>query len=294
MTSSIVARDPAAGQIGAAVQSAWFGTATGVLLVEPGVGAAVSQAMGERAFAHRALELRAEGRSSADALSAVMSDEPNRARSQVALIDLDDLPVVYTGADCIPHADDFVGLDCSAQSNMMQNPGVPEAMVSAFEASNRDLVSRLLDALDAAQELGGDFRGVQSAGLVVRTASRDTPVWNSTVMDLRVDDHPDPLHELRRLAELNRLYRWMNQVFVRLAAGDVDGAVTVARRAWDSLPTDPNVQMRYAVALLAGGDQQGAAILSRLASANEHWITYARRTLQRYGIDSDPLLEPWS
>jgi uncharacterized Ntn-hydrolase superfamily protein len=224
-----------------------------------------------------------------------MDSEPISALSQVGMIDLGSTPAAFTGSDCIPHAGHHIGVDCAAQANMMVDRQVPEAMVAAFEASSGDLAWRLLGALDAAQAIGGDFRGMQSAGLIVRSGDRDAPVWNSTVVDVRVDDHGDPLHELRRLIELSSAYRAMNEPFVRLAAGDPDGALDAARSLFETMPTDPNAQMRLGVALLAVGDAAGTTILSRLATANEQWITYARRSLQRYGIDPGPLLEhDWS
>ena len=291
MTYSIVARDRATGQFGAAVQSAWYGTATGVLLVERGVGAAVSQALGERAFAHHVLELVAAGAASSKAVSEVMDAAGCRSLSQIGAIDIDSAPAAFTGTDCIPHANHCIGIDCAAQANMMANAGVPEAMVAAYERSSGALAMRLLEALDAAQSLGGDFRGMQSAGLIVRVADRDTPEWSSTVIDARVDDHPEPLRELRRLVELNRMQHSINEPFRRLAAGDLDGALTVAQQLHGTAPDDLNVLMRLGVALLAVGDPQGTQILARLAEAHEQWITYAQRSLERYGVDPALLLD---
>ena len=291
MTYSIVARDPIAGEFGAAVQSAWYGTAIGVLLVVPGVGAGVSQAMGERAFTHQVIELLSAGSTPANAVAAVMDRADSRALSQIAVIDRDSTPAAYTGRDCIAHAGHRVGVDCAAQVNMMANPGVPDAMVAAFEESQGDLGACLLAALDAAQASGGDFRGMQSAGLIVRSAEPDVPEWQSTVIDARVDDHHEPLRELRRLIDLDRMYRSVNEPFKRLAAGDADGAVAAARQLHDLAPSDLNVQMRLGVALLAAGDPQGRHILSRLAATNAQWITYARRSLERYGADPTPLLD---
>ena len=279
------------GELGAAVQSAWYGTAAGVLLVERGVGAAVSQAMGERAFAHHGLELLAGGSTPASAVAAVMDRAQSRTLSQIALIDIDSPAAAHTGGDCIPHAGHHIGVDCAAQANMMTNPGVPDAMVAAFESTTGDLADRLLAALDAAQRLGGDFRGMQSAGLIVRTADRSAPEWNGTVIDVRVDDHAEPLRELRRLVGLNRVQHSMNEPLRRLAAGDPEAAVSVARHLHDQAPGDTNVRMRLGLALLAAGDAEGKEILTRLAAVDERWLTYAQRSLERHGVDPVPLLE---
>jgi predicted Zn-dependent protease len=163
-------------------------------------------------------------------------------------------------------------------------------MVAAYEASDGDLTHRLLAALDAAQGLGGDFRGMQSAGLVVRSGERHTPAWSTALIDVRVDDHPEPLRELRRLVELATSYRFINLPFVRLASGDRQGALEAARRLLDAAPSDPNVQMRLGMALLAVGEPEGRTILSDLVAKNEKWAIYMRRSLQRFGIDPAPLL----
>ena len=222
MTYSIVARDDAAGQVGAAVQSAWYLSA-GVILVEAGVGAIVSQAMSERAFAHQGLDMIRAGSTPSDAIAALMAGDTMPAIRQLGAIDVSSPPAAFTGTSCVPHAGTSARVDCVAQANMMEHSGVPQAMVAAFEASG-DLAARLLAALDAAQALGGDFRGMQSAGLVVRAGEQDTPVWSAAVVDVRVDDHPEPLRELRRLVELTRVYQEFNMTLARLAAGDHDGA----------------------------------------------------------------------
>ena len=290
MTYSIVARDPAAGHIGAAVQSAWYGSAT-CLLVEPDCGAAVSQAMGERDFADQVMDMVRGGSAPSEAVGAVMTGTATSAVSQVAMLDTRSTPAAFTGTDCIPEAGHCVGVDCSAQANMMATAGIPDAMVAAFEASHGDLTTRLLDALDAAQALGGDFRGMQSAGLTVCHTDMGVPIRNRMIVDVRIDDHREPLVELRRLVTVHTTYKTMNAPFARLLAGDIDGAVDAARRLYDAAPADPNVEMRLGIVLLAAGDQEGTAILSALEGKNPHWRTYARRSLQRHGIDPEPLFD---
>jgi hypothetical protein len=177
-----------------------------------------------------------------------------------------------------------------SQANMMTNPGVPEAMVAAFEATSGPLTDRLLATLDAAQAMGGDFRGMQSAGLIVRTGPRGAPTWQTTVVHVRVDDHPDPLAELRRLAELSRAYRHLHDPLERLAAGDHAGAVVTARELALRLDHDPNVRLRLGLTLAATGDPEGAQILAAMTGHSDKWLAYLRGLCVRYDINPEPVL----
>jgi uncharacterized Ntn-hydrolase superfamily protein len=285
----MVARDAATGQVGAAVQTASYSSGAGVIWAEAGIGAVATQAMGERAFGHIGLEMLRAGMTPLQTIAALMAGDGTPERRQLGVIDLTSTPGAFTGADCVPHAEDQTGVDCVAQANMMERPDVPQAMVTAFEASTGELWSRLLVALDAAQAEGGDFRGMQSAGLVVRAGERGATVWTTAVVNVRVDDHPEPLRELRRLAELTNAYRNNNVPFERLARGDYQGAVESARIMSDMAPADPNLQMRLGLALLAAGQPEGRKILAGLAARNDKWVVLMHRTLQRYGIDQAAL-----
>ena len=218
-----------------------------------------------------------------------MAGDGNPEIRQLGVIDLTSTPAAFTGSDCVPHAEDHAGVDCVAQANMMERSDVPLAMVSAFEASTGELWSRLLVALDVAQAMGGDFRGMQSAGLVVRAGERGAPAWATAIVNVRVDDHPEPLRELERLAVLTNAYRHINVPLERLACGDYQGALEYARIMSDAAPADPNLQMRLGLTLLAAGQTEGREILAGLAARNDKWVILMRRTLQRYGIDQTAL-----
>ncbi len=290
MTYSILGRDPFTGEVGGAVQSAWFSSGA-VLWVEAGVGAVASQAIGERAFGHLGLEMMAAGTPPVRVLAALVAGDDSPTVRQIGALDLASPPSAFTGSDCVPEADHLVGLDCVAQANMMANPGVPQAMVATFETARGDLQSRLLAALDAAQAMGGDFRGMQSAGLVVRTGSRGTPPWASAVVNLRVEDHAEPLAELRRLSDLTRGYRQANVSLERLAAGDTAGAIEAARALGSAVTNDPNVSMRLGLALAAAGEDEGIAILTGLVSQSPKWLSYVKAVCLRYAIDTEPILK---
>jgi uncharacterized Ntn-hydrolase superfamily protein len=290
VTYSIVGRDRAHGQVGAAVQSAWFGSAGAVILVEAGIGAIVTQAMGERKLAHQGLTMLATGLPPADVVAAVTAGAAMPSACQIGAIALSSTPAALTGVDCVPEAGHHAGADCVAQGNMMHDARVPEAMVAAFEAPSVDLAGRLLAALDAAQDLGGDFRGMQSAGLVVRPADPSTPPWDASVVDVRIDDHAQPLRELRRIVELATAYRSMHMPLVALAAGDREGALHAAQRLFEAAPTDPNVRMRLGLAMIAAGEAEGRRIMAGLAARDEKWMVYARQSLLRFGIEPEPFV----
>ena len=260
-----------------------------MIWAEAGVGAVATQAMGERAFGHLGLEMLRVGSTSVQTVAALMAGDGNPEIRQLGVIDPTSTPAAFTGSDCVPHAEDHAGVDCVAQANMMERSDVPLAMVSAFEASTGELWSRLLVALDVAQAMGGDFRGMQSAGLVVRAGERGAPAWTTAIVNVRVDDHPEPLRELERLAVLTNAYRHINVPLERLACGDYQGALEYARIMSDAAPADPNLQMRLGLTLLAAGQPEGREILAGLAARNDKWVILMRRTLQRYGIDQTAL-----
>ncbi len=291
MTYSILGRDSASGQVGGAVQSAWFSSGPGVIWTEAGVGAVATQAIGDPAFGHLGLQMLLASSPPNQVAAALVAGDDTPDVRQLGVIDLASPPAAFTGTDCVPNAGHQPGVDCVAQANMMANPGIPEAMVAAFETTAGDLTDRLLAALDAAQALGGDFRGAQSAGLIVRTGERGLPAWKTVVVDVRVDDHPEPLTELRRLAELSRAYGGCNVPLHRLAAGDHVGAVEAARELCARLPDDGNTRVRLGLTLAAGGDPEGHDILNALADQSDKWLAYVRALCSRYQIDPKPILE---
>ena len=289
MTYSILGRDPATGEVGGAVQSAWYGAGSAVI-ASAGLGAVVAQAFGGRELSDRGLELLAAGSTPNDIVTALVADDRTSSVYQIGVIDLHSTPAAFTGTDCVPHAEDIAGADCVAQANMMRNPGVPDAMVAAFEETSGDLTDRLLAALDAAQGRGGDFRGMQAAGLVVRNGERGRPSWASSVIDVRVDDHSEPLVELRRLVDRSRIFRECNTPLKRLAEGDLGRAIESARDLCSRLDGDGNARMRLGLVLAAAGDPEGDAILAALAADSSQWLAYVRGLCLRYGIDPDPIL----
>lgn len=224
-TYSIVARDAETGELGVAVQSHWFSVGAIVPWAEAGVGAVATQSFVEPAYGPLGLELMRTGRTAAQALEALVSTDQGEAVRQVAMVDADGKVAAHTGSLAIEAAGHHVGHGFSAQANMMESATVWDAMARAYQASDGDLAERLLVALEAAQAEGGDIRGKQSAALLVVTGEPTGLSWMDRTFDLRVEDHPEPVAELRRLVTLQRAYLELNEGDARVTEGDIAGAM---------------------------------------------------------------------
>ena len=235
-TFSIVARDSATGEIGVAVQSHWFSVGTAVPWAEAGVGAVATQSFSEPAYGPLGLELMRLGRSGPEALRALVSTDPDSAVRQVAMIDAKGRVAAWTGGRNIRAAGNHVGHGYSVQANLMDNPTIWEAMSRAYESASGDLAERLLQALEAAQRAGGDIRGRQSAAIIVVSGTPTGRPWVDRIVDLRVEDNPEPIRELRRLVTLNRVYRNLNEGDAAVTRSDLNAAAAAYGRATSLLP----------------------------------------------------------
>lgn len=209
-TYSIVARDPATGDLGVAVQSHWFNVGAMVPWAEAGVGAVATQSFVDPSYGRLGLDLMRAGKSAPEALKALLAADPERETRQVAMVDAKGRIAVHTGGLCIAEAGSETGDGFSCQANMMGKPTVWPAMAKAYRETRGDLADRLLAALRAAEGEGGDFRGRQAAAILVVPARSAGRPWAERSFDLRVEDHPDPVVELARLAKLQRAYLLMN------------------------------------------------------------------------------------
>jgi uncharacterized Ntn-hydrolase superfamily protein len=203
VTYSIVARDASTGELGVAVQSHYFSTGSIVTWAAPGAGAVATQAFAEASYGPLGLQLMGSGLDAPSALRGLVAADAGSPTRQVAMVDARGGVAAHTGAQCIADAGHLTGDGWSVQANMMRQATVWDAMATAFTTASGDLAARLLAALDAAEVEGGDIRGRQSAALLVVPAAG--PPW-AKVMELRVEDHPAPLAELRRLVEMKRAY----------------------------------------------------------------------------------------
>jgi uncharacterized Ntn-hydrolase superfamily protein len=208
MTYSIVARDPDTGELGVAVQSRAFNTGAVVPWGVPGVGVVATQSYTELSYGPLGLELLRAGKTPEQALAELVAADEEPEYRQVAILDTEGRVAVHVGEACIPAAGFAVGDGFSAQANMVDSERVWEAMAESFKRSEGPLADRLLEALDAAEAAGGDWRGRQAGGILVVAAEGEP--W-AREFDLRVDDHPDPLGELRRLVRMHHAYRAMRR-----------------------------------------------------------------------------------
>jgi uncharacterized Ntn-hydrolase superfamily protein len=280
-TYSIVARDSATGQIGVAVQSHWFSVGSLVPWAEAGVGAVATQSFVEPAFGAAGLSLMRSGRSAPDALRRLLTADPGVETRQVAMIDARGRVAVYTGSRSIPYAGHRTGPQFSVQANLMDRPDVWTAMARAYETSVGDLADRMLAALAAAERAGGDARGRQSAAIIVVAARPTGRPWDDRIVDLRVEDHADPVGELRRLVGISRAYRSLAEGDGRLARGQLPQALQAYERAVSSAPdtaTNGEVAFWAGIRLVAAGQESmGLTYLRRAQSVHSRWIEVMRR-----------------
>jgi uncharacterized Ntn-hydrolase superfamily protein len=268
MTYSIVARDPATGQIGVAVQSRYFSTGSVVTWAEAGVGAVATQAMAKVDYGPEGVALMRDGASATAALAQLVAADQGSAVRQVAMIDAAGHVAAHTGAMCIEAAGHIIGKNYSVQANMMVDDSIWPAMRDAYEAASGDLADRMLAALDAAQAAGGDIRGQQSAAMLVVSGERNAEKpWRGRLLELRVEDHARPLDELRRLARLHRAYRLSSEgdALVALEKHDEAGELYIEARAL--APENDELQFWSALALLRAGREDDAMALFKQAFA---------------------------
>ena len=285
-TFSIVARDSVTGDIGVAVQSHWFSVGSVVSWAEAGVGAVATQSFVEVSYGPLGLDLMRGGKTAPEALAALLSVDEHADVRQVAMVDAQGNVAVHTGENCLREAGHFKGKSFSCQANMMQNATVWSAMAAAYQNTSGDLLSRLMAALEAAQAEGGDIRGMQSAVILIVPGTKEAPSWQRTV-DLRIEDHADPINEMKRLVTVHRAYVHMNKGDELMTEGDFDGALAEYAAAEKLYPE--NLEMPYwtAIGLVNAGKVDDALpMLKKIFQQNPNWKELTRR-LQGTGLIVD-------
>ncbi len=278
-TYSIVARDPETGEMGVAVQSHWFSVGTAVSWAEAGVGAVATQSFTNKSFGIRGLAFLKNGLTAQQALDSLLVSDEAREVRQVAIVDINGNVAVHTGKKCIQYASHISGNQFSVQANMMQGEKVPSSMVKAYENSRgKPLAERMLLALEAAQAAGGDIRGRQSAAILVVPARSEAKPWDERTTDLRVDDHKEPLKELRRLYGVSVAYEHMNRGDLAIEKNDMKGAMSEYNAAMKMFPD--NLEMQYWTAItLANNKELEKAIpmLKKIFARDPNWKELTRR-----------------
>ena len=291
-TFSIVARDPSTGELGVAVQSHWFSVGANVSWAEAGVGAVATQSFIDPGYGPRGLALMKSGKPAAEALEELLAVDESRDVRQVAFIDAQGRVAVHTGAKCIPFAGDRTGSNYSVQGNLLASSEVWESMGRAFEQSEGDLGDRMLAALQAGQDAGGDARGRQSAALlVVRSVSEEAP-WRNRVVDLRVEDHATPIAELTRLYKLRKAYDLATEGDDYLAVGEFAKAAEAYDAALAIVPdNDELIFWRGAMLMNAGREAEAIADIKRAIEMNPRWLALLERIQEEHFPGARKVLE---
>jgi len=278
-TYSIVAYDRERRQLGVAVQSHWFAVGSVVTWAEAGVGAVATQAFTEVGYGPRGLVLMREGKTAAEALDELVGADNGRDLRQVAMVDAQGHVAAHTGQLTIAEAGHIIGDGFSVQANMMLNATVWPAMDDAYRQSEGDLAARMMAALEAAQQAGGDIRGTQSAALLIVNAEKTEPSWSGRLVDLRVDDSPNPLLELRRLLRIQQAYALMREANEsRLGHGDTHSAAVDFERAEALAPDNLEIRFWHAVSLAtSGGASEALSIFRSVFEQDRNWLTLALR-----------------
>jgi uncharacterized Ntn-hydrolase superfamily protein len=266
-TFSIVAIDPANGDLGITVASRYFSVGSVVPWAMANVGAVATQANVNVGYGQQAIDLLRQGLTAQQVLKRLL-DEDNfdgKDGRQIAIVDAKGNVAAYTGPNAPKWAGDKQGKTWSAQGNILVGPQVPEAMGKAFEATPGELAEKLFAALKAGDGAGGDSRGRQSASMLVVRKGGGRNTNNDRYIYINVDDNPDPFSELRRLLDMNLAYNYGDQTFKALGANDLKKAQTAAQSAAKYAPNNPASHMRVAFINYVVGDK--AASLDEFGKA---------------------------
>ncbi|MBY8986231.1 MAG: DUF1028 domain-containing protein [Candidatus Lokiarchaeota archaeon] len=278
-TYSIVARDPKTGEMGVGVQSHYFSVGSVVDWGASGVGVVATQSFVNKSFGLRGLELMKQGKSPEEALDILLSDDEGKNVRQVALLDSQGRVAVHTGSKCIKFAGHKTGDNFSVQANMMLKDTIWPAMAQTFE-KHKDipLPERIIRSLQAAESEGGDIRGKQSAALLIVKAEPVENKWDDPFIDIRVEDHSEPLEELSRLLKLRRAYESMDKGDVAMEKGDEDNALKEYNTASKLCPN--NIEMKYWTAISLANIQrfdEALPLFKEIFKIDQNWRILTER-----------------
>ena len=253
-TYSIVAYDEETGELGVAVQSHWFSVGSLVPWAKAGVGAVATQSFVKVEYGPEGLLRMENGQSAQEALNGLISEDSGESVRQVAMIDVHGNVAAHTGSKCIYAAGHLIGKNYSVQANLMDKESVWPAMAEAFEGAEGDLAEKMMMALEAAEIEGGDIRGKQSAAMLIVSGDPTGVAWKDIVLDLRVDDHAEPLNELRRLIRIHRAYQHANKGDHLLEKDDIEKALIEYEKASEFYPENPELPYWAAITMASKGN----------------------------------------
>jgi uncharacterized Ntn-hydrolase superfamily protein len=268
-TYSIIARDPGTGELGMGVQSKAFAAGNRAMHAKGGVAVIAHQASANPMYGAIGVDLIERGYSPREALDMMVASDEGRDRRQVAILDMEGRTAAWTGTGASDWKGHRCGQDYCAQGNILVGPEVVDAMAASFESSSGPLAERLMDALDAAEAAGGDARGKQSGAILVVAPRAGSGGFSDRVVDIRVDDHPRPLEELRRVLDLFRSGQMVRNAYVNLADGNLEEALATATAARDKSPENDNAWVALgAVQARMGRDTDALDSLRRAVELN--------------------------
>jgi uncharacterized Ntn-hydrolase superfamily protein len=243
------------------------------------VGAVATQSFTNKSFGIRGLNLLRSGLTAQQALDSLLATDEGRNVRQVAIIDTKGNVATHTGKDCIDYASHIKRDNFSVQSNMMLTNKVPQAMATAFENSGgKPLAERMILALEAGQKAGGDIRGQQSAAIIVVPGKSEGKAWEERLVDLRVDDNPAPIKELRRLYNVQIAYQHMNNGDLATEKNDMVTAMNEYNAAMKMFPQ--NLEMQYWTGITLANNKQvdkALPVLKKVFAQNAAWKELTRR-----------------
>jgi len=274
-----------------AVQSHWFSVGSSVTWAEAGVGAVATQSFVDPAYGPLGLELMRAGKPAEAALASLLAGDAQRDVRQVAMIDARGTVATHTGVKCIAAAGGQLGKEYAVQANLMEKDSVWPAMARAYETATGDLAERMLKALEAAEREGGDIRGRQSAAILVVEPKSSGRPWADKVFDLRVEDHPEPLLELRRLVGVQRAYNHMTAGDDCTALADWACAESEYGAAEALQPQNAEMAFWHAIALATNGKLEPARpLFAKAFAADPRWRELVKRLPAVDQLPKDPKL----
>ena len=292
-TYSIVARNPKTGEMGVGVQSHWFSVGSVVSWGEAGVGVVATQSFVNKSFGLRGLAILKRGKTPKEAIEILLSSDEGRDVRQVSILDAEGRVATHTGSKCIKQAGHIVGENFSVQANMMFSDQVWPAMAAAFETYNYlPLPEQIVKCLEAAESVGGDIRGKQSAAILIVASEAPENKWEDPIIDLRVEDHTEPLKEISRLLKVWRAYEHMNNGDLAIEKGDIGKALVEYNAAMEGFPD--NLEMQYWTAIsLANNNKIDEAIvlLKKVFKKDNNWRLLTERLpeVELLNIEEDQL-----
>jgi uncharacterized Ntn-hydrolase superfamily protein len=280
-TYSIVARDSVTGDMGVAVQSHWFSVGSVVSYGKAGVGVVATQSLVNPSYGPKGLALMEQGLTPQQALDVLLSNDKGEMYRQVAFLDVDGNVATHTGKLCIDEAGHRQGKNFSVQANMMLSNTVWEAMAKAFENTKGTLSERILVALKAAENEKGDIRGKQSASILIVKGQATGNNWEDTIMDLRVEDHENPIDELDRLIQIHKAYDFMNKGDLAMEEGNSKEAEHLYLEAQNLFPENLEMQYWYGINLLNNKEfDKAKPILQSIFEEDSNWKTLTKRLIK--------------